>query len=207
MRSYLDVLKAQRGSHRGGASPDPSMTPGEKILIIGPAWVGDMVMAQSLFKLLRQRDPGRRHRRRRPALVRAARRAHAGGPPRHRAGGRPRRARARPRAGALGRALRAEGYDRAIVLPRSFKSALVPFFARIPVRTGFRHRAAQRAAQRRAPARSRRPRPDDQAVSRARPAGRRAAARAAAARAAHRLRPIAPRCSRSSASARGRPSR
>jgi heptosyltransferase-2 len=29
-------------------------------------------------------------------------------------------------------------YDRAIVMPRSFKAALVPWFAGIPVRTGFR---------------------------------------------------------------------
>jgi heptosyltransferase-2 len=38
----------------------------------------------------------------------------------------------------LGRALRAQGYDLAIVLPRSLKSALVPYWARIPHRTGFR---------------------------------------------------------------------
>jgi heptosyltransferase-2 len=38
----------------------------------------------------------------------------------------------------LGRRLRANRYGRAIVLPRSFKSALVPFWARIPRRTGFR---------------------------------------------------------------------
>ncbi len=37
----------------------------------------------------------------------------------------------------LGRRLRAEGYSQAIVLPRSFKSALVPFFASVPVRTGY----------------------------------------------------------------------
>ncbi len=37
----------------------------------------------------------------------------------------------------LGRELRAVGYDAAIVLPRSFKSALPPFFAGIPKRTGF----------------------------------------------------------------------
>lgn len=38
----------------------------------------------------------------------------------------------------LGRALRAQHYDQAIVLPRSFKAALVPFFARARRRTGFR---------------------------------------------------------------------
>ena len=37
----------------------------------------------------------------------------------------------------LGIALRGKGYDQAIVLPRSFKSALVPAFARIAKRTGF----------------------------------------------------------------------
>ena len=29
----------------------------ETILVIGPAWIGDMVMAQSLFKLIKQRRP------------------------------------------------------------------------------------------------------------------------------------------------------
>jgi heptosyltransferase-2 len=38
----------------------------------------------------------------------------------------------------IGRALRDEGYDQAILLPNSFKSALIPFFAGIPRRTGWR---------------------------------------------------------------------
>jgi heptosyltransferase-2 len=38
---------------------------------------------------------------------------------------------------SLARRLRSERYDRAIVLPRSLKAALVPLLASIPVRTGF----------------------------------------------------------------------
>ena len=38
---------------------------------------------------------------------------------------------------AEGRALRG-GYDRAFVLPNSLKSALIPFWAGVPVRTGWR---------------------------------------------------------------------
>ncbi|MEJ1958479.1 MAG: lipopolysaccharide heptosyltransferase II [Nitrosomonadales bacterium] len=37
----------------------------------------------------------------------------------------------------VGHQLRTARYDQAIVLPNSFKSALVPFFAGIPLRTGF----------------------------------------------------------------------
>jgi heptosyltransferase-2 len=38
----------------------------------------------------------------------------------------------------LGHSLRDYGYTRTIVLPRSWKAALLPFFARIPQRTGYR---------------------------------------------------------------------
>lgn len=107
-----------------------------RVLVVGPAWVGDMVIAQSLFRLLAAREPGvvidvagpawsvplvaRMPEVRRGVALAAGHGDLALG--------------ARFR---LGRALRAEGYTRAIVLPRSFKSALLPWFAGVPRRTGF----------------------------------------------------------------------
>ncbi len=113
------------------------MSAGRKILIVGPSWVGDMVMAQSLYKRLRRQDPdaelhvlapgwSRPVLERMPEISRTIEQ-----PLGHGEFGFFARRR-------LGRALRAEKYSQAIVLPRSFKSALVPLFAAIPLRTGFR---------------------------------------------------------------------
>jgi heptosyltransferase-2 len=108
----------------------------ERILVVGPAWVGDMVIAQSLFRLLRERDPGCTIDIVGPAwsvpLAERMPEVRRGIPLATTHGEFGLRARY-----ALGRQLRRERYDRAIVLPRSFKSALVPFFAGIPRRTGF----------------------------------------------------------------------
>lgn len=108
-----------------------------KILIVGPAWVGDMVLAQSLFKLLKARHADATLDVLAPAwtaplLARMPEVDTAVALPfRHgelMLGERIR----------IGRKLRAHAYDWAIVLPRSLKAALVPFVARAPRRTGFR---------------------------------------------------------------------
>lgn len=108
-----------------------------RILIVGPAWVGDMVMAQSLFKLLKLKQPETYLDVLAPAwsLPLLARM--------------PEVAKAIPfpiqhgrlqllTRYQLGKTLQQVGYDRAIVLPNSFKSALVPWLAKIPHRTGWR---------------------------------------------------------------------
>src|SRR5690606_20701039 len=41
-------------------SLDMSLSHPSKILVVGPAWIGDMIMAQSLFKVIKQRKPDTR---------------------------------------------------------------------------------------------------------------------------------------------------
>ncbi|KZX58171.1 lipopolysaccharide heptosyltransferase II [Halioglobus sp. HI00S01] len=113
------------------------MSSGEKILIVGPSWVGDMVMSQVLYRLLEQTRPGviidvmapgwsEPILERMPQVRRAINL-----PVGHGEIGLRRR-------WHLGRTLREEQYDQAIILPNSLKSALVPAFAGIPRRTGWR---------------------------------------------------------------------
>jgi heptosyltransferase-2 len=109
----------------------------ERILVIGPAWVGDMVMAQSLFRTLATRGPSIEVDVVAPGwslpLLRRMPEVTAG--IEMPAGHGELRAWRRFR---IGRALRHRGYDQALVLPRSYKSALVPCFAAVPRRTGYR---------------------------------------------------------------------
>lgn len=107
-----------------------------RCLVIGPSWVGDMLMAQSLFKTLAAHHPGLELDVLAPAwshgiLARMpeVRRALVA-PFTHGSFGLKERWR-------LGRELAREGYDQAIILPNSWKSALAPFFASIPLRTGY----------------------------------------------------------------------
>ncbi len=117
------------------ADPDDSSAP--RILVVGASWVGDMVMAQALFMALRQRHPNSRitvlaPAWSRPLLARMPEIDSAIDLPfghgELNLGGRL----------ALARGLEPKRFDRAIVLPNSFKSALIPAFAGIPVRTGWR---------------------------------------------------------------------
>lgn len=106
------------------------------ILVTGPAWVGDMVMAQVLFSLLKKNDPDCAIDVLAPAwsaplLARMPEvRASFDMPLGHGEFGFAARKK-------LGISLRGK-YAQAILLPNSWKSALVPFFADIPLRTGWR---------------------------------------------------------------------
>lgn len=113
-----------------------------RILVIGPSWVGDTVLAQPLF--------GRLHEKHReleldvlapawtlPLLARMPEvREGLASPFGHGELKLVQRWR-------LARKLRARGYDQAIVLPNSFKSALIPRLAGIGLRTGFVGEARQ----------------------------------------------------------------
>ena len=109
----------------------------DRLLVVGPAWVGDMVMSQSLLMTLRADHPSAVLDVIAPAwsLPLLRRMPEVGDaiemPLGHGELGFILRRR-------LGRSLRDRGYRQAIVLPRSMKSALVPFFARVPRRTGYR---------------------------------------------------------------------
>jgi heptosyltransferase-2 len=107
-----------------------------RILIIAPSWVGDMVMAQSLFITLKQQQPNvqidviapkwtlallERMPEVSLAIEMPLARGNLGLIERIK----------------LGKSLRSHHYDQAILLPNTWKSALTPFFANIPLRTGY----------------------------------------------------------------------
>ena len=111
-----------------------------KILIIGPSWIGDMVMAQSLFMALKAEHPNSiidvlALAWTKPLLDRMPEVNEAIPMPISHGvfGFKMRR--------VLGKQLQTVQYDQAIVLPNSWKSALIPFFAKIPVRTGWKGEA------------------------------------------------------------------
>jgi heptosyltransferase II len=107
-----------------------------RILVVAPSWIGDALLAQPLFARLRTQLPGvvidaiappwtAPVLRRMPEIDTVI-----DAPFEHGA----LRLAARWQ---LARHLAGRSYDRAIVLPNSFKSALIPWFARIPQRIGY----------------------------------------------------------------------
>lgn len=111
----------------------------QRILIVGPSWVGDTVISQPLLQLLRQQHPAAQIDYLAPpwTLPLIARM------PEVRLGIVNPFGHGTLRLGArrqLGRTLRG-AYDHALILPNSFKSALIPWFAGIPRRTGYRGEA------------------------------------------------------------------
>ncbi|MBE9610285.1 lipopolysaccharide heptosyltransferase II [Chitinilyticum litopenaei] len=108
----------------------------KKILIVAPAWIGDAIMAQPLYMRLHQRHPGLQLDVLAPAWTRPL---HARMPEVHQAIDNPfgHGELGLRKRWQLGRQLKAAHYDQVIVLPNSLKSALVPWFARIPLRTGW----------------------------------------------------------------------
>jgi heptosyltransferase-2 len=107
-----------------------------KILVMGPSWVGDMVLAQSLFKTLKIEQPD--------AIIDIA--APAWTLPLLERMPEVNSAIALPfKHGQLalmerirfGKRLKNQGYTQAILLTNSLKSAILPFAAAIPRRTGF----------------------------------------------------------------------
>lgn len=109
----------------------------QRILIVGPSWVGDMVLSQVLYRHLCDSRPGVRIDVLAPAwsapLLARMPQIHAVHemPLGHGELGLRERRR-------IGHELSQLNYSQAIVLPNSFKSALVPFHAGIPHRTGWR---------------------------------------------------------------------
>lgn len=108
----------------------------KKILVIAPSWVGDMVMAQTLLRLLKQQDASVIIDVLAPAWTFSILKCmpEVSSAIEMSIGHGELNLRERYR---LGKRLRQNQYDQAIVLPNTFKSALIPWFAKIPVRTGW----------------------------------------------------------------------
>jgi heptosyltransferase-2 len=107
-----------------------------RVLVVAPNWIGDALLAQPLFARLQRRLPGviidalappwtGPVLARMPEINEVLDAPFAHGELRLKDRWR------------LGRSLRARAYSQVIVLPNSFKSALIPFFADIALRVGY----------------------------------------------------------------------
>jgi heptosyltransferase-2 len=113
-----------------------SLTPSSPVLIVPYMWIGDFVRCHTVVKLLQAQDPSRSIDMLTTGMV-APLLDYMPGVRKGIIVDLPRKRLAFGEHGALAKRLRAEGYGQALVMPRTWKSALAPYFAGIPVRTGF----------------------------------------------------------------------
>jgi heptosyltransferase-2 len=122
--------------HNSSAGSTEKARDSAPILVVPYLWIGDFVRCHSVVKLLRQRFPDR------PVDMLAStlcapltdympgvRKAVVVDLPRSRL--------ALTQQKALAAHLKREGYGKALIMPRTWKAALAPYFAGIPERTGF----------------------------------------------------------------------
>jgi heptosyltransferase-2 len=119
-------------------SPATPADPADRrpILLVPYMWIGDFVRCHSVVKLLKTRAPGRPI----DVLTTTLCAPLLDYMPLVRSGivcDLPRKQLALGQHVALARRLAANGYGDALIMPRTWKSALAPFFAGIPTRTGF----------------------------------------------------------------------
>ena len=119
------------------APPDPRLdAPSSPILVVPYMWIGDFVRCHSVVKLLKRRFPASPVDVLTTAIVSplidympGVREGIVADLPRRRLG--------LGRHHELAGRLRQQGYGQALVMPRTWKSALAPYLAGIPRRTGF----------------------------------------------------------------------
>ena len=112
------------------------MSVGSPILIVPYMWIGDFVRCHTVVRLLRERFPGRPVDMLTTKMV-APLLDYMPGVRKGIVFDLPRKRLALAEHRALAGLLHAEGYGDALIMPRTWKSALAPFLAGIPTRTGF----------------------------------------------------------------------
>src|SRR5215469_18072343 len=109
---------------------------GSPILIVPYMWIGDFVRCHTVIRLLRARFPDRPIDMLTTAMV-APLVDYMPGVRKGIVFDLPRKRLALSKHRALAGLLHAEGYGDALIMPRTWKSALAPYLAGIPRRTGF----------------------------------------------------------------------
>jgi heptosyltransferase II len=129
----VNYLKANDNLPGQGKAPTPGGSP---ILIVPYMWIGDFVRCHSVVRLLNARFPDRPVDVLTTPMV-APLLDYMPGVRKGIVVDLPRKRLALSLHRALAAGLRAEGYGDALIMPRTWKSALAPALAGIPVRTGF----------------------------------------------------------------------